>query len=324
MNGKRKVPTLRKRAVNTSNKTENTSNNTVSDGQPIEYDMSLIDLDPNQPRDEYDEDFLKELSEAIKRRGVRSPISIREDPDNPERFIVNHGHCRYLSSEMAGKTTIPAFIDNDHDEDDQVIENIQRDNLKPRQIAKYIGKKKAQGLKHKEIAEIVSKSDAWVSQHANLLTLPEPIAVIFDDDTCSDVTVLSELSKAYKKNPEEVTDWIEEEDQEFTRPSVKLLREFIEDKNEYKEENSEPEENSTSETEDDTGGEDNTKEEKKEPDPDKLKKAIVLVTHDNRQARMMLNRRPSADGWAWLKYEDDGEEFESDLGEVALMSIMEG
>ncbi len=97
MNGKRKVPTLRKRAVNTSNKTENTSNNTVSDGQPIEYDMSLIDLDPNQPRDEYDGDFLKELSEAIKRRGVRSPISIREDPDNPGRFflVINYFGYHY-------------------------------------------------------------------------------------------------------------------------------------------------------------------------------------------------------------------------------------
>ncbi|MFX9031540.1 transcriptional repressor KorB C-terminal beta-barrel domain-containing protein, partial [Acinetobacter baumannii] len=44
------------------------------------------------------------------------------------------------------------------------------------------------------------------------------------------------------------------------------------------------------------------KKEPKEPDPDKLKKAIIQVKHDDRPARLILNRRPPAEGWAWLKY----------------------
>ena len=313
MNGKRKVPTLRKRAVNTSN-------NPVADGKPLELDLSLLDEDNQAREGEYDEEFLKELAEAIKNRGVKTPISVRENPEKKGRFIINHGHCRTRSSLMAGKKTIPGFIDNDHNEDDQVVENIQRNGLKPRQIANYIGRKMAKGLKKGEIAKAVSKSNAWVTQHAALLDLPEPIAVIFNDGQCNDVTVINELIKVHKSNPEEVTDWLEEEEQDFSRGSVKMLREFLDDKQQHEGENVEQEQddNSTNETEN------NAKKEKKESDPDKLKKAIVLVMHNNREARMMLNRRPSADGWAWLKYEDDGEEFESDLGEVALMSIMEG
>ena len=66
------------------------------------------------------------------------------------------------------------------------------------------------------------------------------------------------------------------------------------------------------------------KKEKKEADPDKLKKAIIQVKHDDRPARLILNRRPPAEGWAWLKYEDDGQEFEADLGTVQLVALLEG
>ena len=48
------------------------------------------------------------------------------------------------------------------------------------------------------------------------------------------------------------------------------------------------------------------------------------VKHDDRPARLILNRRPPAEGWAWLKYEDDGQEFEADLGTVQLVALLEG
>ena len=58
--------------------------------------------------------------------------------------------------------------------------------------------------------------------------------------------------------------------------------------------------------------------------PDKFKKAIVIVTHDDRPARIILDKRPSATGYAWLKYEDDGHVFESLLSDVTLVELMEG
>lgn len=60
------------------------------------------------------------------------------------------------------------------------------------------------------------------------------------------------------------------------------------------------------------------------PDPDKIKRAIVQVKHDGRPARIILDKRPPAHGWAWLKYDDDGEEFEADLASVQLAALVEG
>ncbi len=148
--------------------------------------------------------------------------------------------------------------------------------------------------------------------------MPEPIATVFNSGQCNDVTVVNELVKAYKADSGEVETWLEE-NQDFSRDSVKKLREFIDDKKTQTDFNQEDDNNGSK-------GEEEKEEPKKSKteDPDKLKKAIVLVLHENRSARMILNRRPSSDGMGWFKYEDDGEEFECDLGEIQLTAVIEG
>ncbi len=59
-------------------------------------------------------------------------------------------------------------------------------------------------------------------------------------------------------------------------------------------------------------------------DPSKLIQVVVKVLHNNRVARLMLDRRPPAKGFAWLKYEEDGNEFEATLRDVQLIAIEEG
>ena len=66
------------------------------------------------------------------------------------------------------------------------------------------------------------------------------------------------------------------------------------------------------------------KPEEKPADSDKFKKAIVLVEHDGRPARLMLDKRPTATDGAWLKYEDDGQLFETPLSSVQLVRLIEG
>lgn len=304
---------------------------------PLELALDLIDEDPNQPRTEDNPGFskssLEELAATIRHRGVKTPISVRENQDKPGRFIINHGARRFRGSRIAEKETIPAFIDNDYNEADQVIENLQRNELTAREIADYIGRELAKGVKKGDIASAIGKSAAFVSQHVTLLDLPEPIAEAFNSGRVNDVTVINELVKAYKKNPDEVVAWLGDDDQELTRGSVKLLREYLDDKRKHNDEDLDPntvdaftgqtdaEGNNDQEEEE---GETPPKKEPKEQDPDKLKKAIVMVKHDDRMGRLMLNRRPSTDGWAWIKYEDDGHEFEADLGAVELMALMDG
>jgi len=298
---------------------------------PQDLPLELIDEDPNQPRKEDNPGFspesIAEIGRTIKNRGVKSPISVRENPDAPGRYLINHGARRSRGSKWAGKTTIPGFIDNNYNVDDQVIENLQRNELTAREIADFIGRELAKGRKKGEIAKTVGKSAAFITQHVTLLDLPEPIAETFNSGRVKDVTVINELVTAYRKNPDEVSVWLADDSQEMTRGSVKLLREFLDDKRNQGEEEHDP--NTVYAFTGQTDAEDGDGDAKKEKEPqqqdsDKLKKAIVQVEHDGRTARLILNRRPSAEGYAWLKYEADGQEFEADLAMVQLVALLEG
>ncbi len=110
-----------------------------------EIDITLISEDIHQPRKEFNQETLRELTETIKLRGVKSPISVRPNPDKPGTYIINHGARRYRASINAELTKIPAFIDADYSEADQVIENLQRDDLTSREIADFIGRQLAGG-----------------------------------------------------------------------------------------------------------------------------------------------------------------------------------
>jgi ParB family chromosome partitioning protein len=296
-----------------------------------ELPLDLIDEDPNQPRKRdnpgFSSESIAEIGATIKMRGVKSPISVRENRDIRGRYLINHGARRYRGSKWAGKSTIPAFVDNDYNEADQVVENLQRNELTPREIADFIGRELAKGKKKGEIAKELGKSAAFVTQHVTLLDLPDVIARAFNSGRTKDVTVINELVVAFKKNPQEVAAWLADDNQELTRGSVKLLREYLDDKRSH--ENDEQDLDMTDDYADevDEGGQGSWSDDldgSPATDPYNLKKAIIQVRHDGRTARLMLNRRPPNEGWAWLKYDDDGHEFEADLATVQLVALREG
>lgn len=294
-------------------------------GEPLALAIDLIDEDPNQPRHENSPGFSKkslgELAATIRERKVKSPISVRLHPEVDGRYMINHGARRYRASIIAGKTTIPAYIDSDYTEADQVIENLQRNDLTPREIADWIGRELARGKKKQDIAKELGKSRAFVTQHVTLLDLPEPVAEAFNGGRVNDVTVINELVKAHKQAPEEVAAWVDDDTQDLTRGSVKLLREFLDDKQHEDDDDPQGEEGSGVEGE---VLESKVKSKKpKEVDPDKLKKAIVVVVHEEKPGRLLLDRRPTQEGLAWVKYEMDGQEVEVDLQGVDLVAVME-
>lgn len=297
-------------------------------GGPLELDMDLIDEDPKQPRTEnnpgFSDESLDELAASIALRGVKTPISVRDNHDAPGRFIINHGARRFRGSRRAGKTAIPGFIDNDYNEADQVVENLQRNELTAREIADYIGRELAKGIKKGEIAKSISKSPAFITQHVTLLDLPDPIAKAFNSGRANDVTVINELVTAFKKKPQEVGGWLGDENQEITRGSVKLLREFLDDKRKHEEQDDDEGSGGGDGDSDGPDGKDAKKKNEKPDDPEKLKKAIVQVQHNDRPARLILSRRPPTEGFAWLKYDDDGHEFEANLAQVQLVALLEG
>ena len=136
--------------------------------------------------------------------------------------------------------------------------------------------------------------------------------------------VINELVTAFKKKPQEVGGWLGDENQEITRGSVKLLREFLDDKRKHEEQDDDEGSGGGDGDSDGPDGKDAKKKNEKPDDPEKLKKAIVQVQHNDRPARLILNRRPPAEGFAWLKYDDDGHEFEANLAQVQLVALLEG
>ncbi|MES3021696.1 MAG: ParB/RepB/Spo0J family partition protein [Pseudomonadota bacterium] len=292
----------------------------------MDLDLALIDEDPQQPRTEdnpgFSESSLNELAASIRLRGIKTPISVRESPGAPGRFIINHGARRTRSSRIAGKSTIPGFVDNDYNEADQVIENLQRNALTPREVANFIGRELAKGLKKGEIALAISKSPAFVTQHANLLDLPDIIADAFNSGRVKDVTVVSELIIAHKKYREQVGNWLRDGNQEITRGSVKLLREFLSASH-----GSAADDWTESTTISVESNEDEIVSDVQaviRPEVhSRLKKPVLQIRHVGRHAYLLLHRPPTTEGLAWLRYEDTGEENEVKLSDVTLLALLD-
>lgn len=293
--------------------------------------IALIKEDPNQPRKSDNPGFrpesIAELGSTIKERGVKSPISVRDDPENSGYYIINHGARRFRASQWAGADAIPAFVDNNYQDEDQVIENLHRNELTAREIADYIGRERAKGFQLQEIAKRLGKSRAYVSQHATLLDLPDVVADVFNSGSTKDLTVINELVTVYKKHPEELTRWLAEE-KEISRGELKVFREFLQAKTQNQ---GGAADGAPQFADDDdasaTGAGDTglpvALKEKAKTDPTVFKKAIVQVSHAKRGGRLLTTRRPTEEGFAWLKYDDNGSEVEVSLNNVKLVAVRE-
>lgn len=317
-----------------------TDSESIGHGRPLMISLSLIDEDPGQPRSAdnpgFAEQSILELAASYGPSGPKTPISLRDNPAEPGRYIINHGHRRYRAAKVKKLNTIPSFIDNDYSEIDQLIENLQRNELTAQEIAAWVGRELTKGIRKADIAKSIGKSAAFVTQHATLLHLPEPVSAAMRERRLNDVTVINELAKAFKKNPDEVALWLSDEHQEFTRGSVKLLRDYLERRAQNLPTVPNPDWDRASEIEmgvdigseagEPSYGDDSTYKMQTHNTGgiDRIRKTILLVEHAGRPARLNLKRRPLAVGQGWLKYEDNGQEVECNLAEIKLVAILEG
>lgn len=184
-------------------------------GEAMLFDMDLIDEDPTNLRREDNPGFsdasIAEMAASIRAnlkeggRGVIVPISLHPNPDKPGRYVINHGHRRFRGCRLVPELKqIPGHLDSNHSKNAQFIENLHQVGHTAREIADYIGGKIAQGLTQGQIASEIGKSVAWVSQHAQLLDLPQPIAEAVHSGQLTDLTVINELVRAHHENPQGV------------------------------------------------------------------------------------------------------------------------
>lgn len=154
------------------------------DNSPIESEKSIITLsvnevEPNreQPRKEFDEKALAELSKSIEKNGVIQPILVR--PVTGGAYQIVAGERRWRAARMAGLTEVPVVIREMSDEDAAVfalIENLQREDLNPVEEAEGIRSLIEEfGMTQEEAADRVGKSRTAVTNTLRLLKLPQNI-----------------------------------------------------------------------------------------------------------------------------------------------------
>jgi ParB family transcriptional regulator, chromosome partitioning protein len=139
-----------------------------------EVDIALIDPNPFQTRRRVKEEALKELTESIKASGVVQPVVLRPTPNG--RFQLVAGERRWMASQRAGKTTIPAVvrqISNEQAMEITIIENLQREDLNPIEQARAFERLSREfGLTQEQIATRTGKDRASIANFIRLLKLP--------------------------------------------------------------------------------------------------------------------------------------------------------
>ena len=147
----------------------------------IDVDIKLIDVNPNQPRKNFEPTALKELADSIKVHGIFQPIILNKNADG--RFIIVAGERRFRASKIAGLKTIPAIVKNYTEQQVKeiaLLENIQREDLNPVEVANAMKELlEIYGWTQDVLADRLGKSRPAIANTLRLLTLqPEVLALI--------------------------------------------------------------------------------------------------------------------------------------------------
>ncbi len=164
-----------------------TNPGSVSVGSVNKILINQIEVNPFQPRFEFDEEALQELSESIKLQGLIQPITVRKVGDN--RYQLISGERRLRATKMAGINDIPAYIRTANDQqmlEMALIENIQRENLNAIEVALSFQRMIDEcDLKQEELGDRVSKNRSTITNYLRLLKLPPAIQAAIRDNQIS-------------------------------------------------------------------------------------------------------------------------------------------
>jgi ParB family chromosome partitioning protein len=168
--------------------------NTVSPGHEVnslgsvnEIKIAEIEVNPFQPRTDFDGQALAELADSIKLQGLIQPITVRRV--NAHSYQLISGERRLRASKLAGLTQIPAYVRTANDQqmlEMALIENIQRENLNAIEVALSFQRMIEEcSLKQEELGERVSKNRSTVTNYLRLLRLPPGIQASIRDGQIS-------------------------------------------------------------------------------------------------------------------------------------------
>ena len=152
-------------------------------------ELLLDEIRPNpyQPRKNFDEENLKDLSDSIRKNGVFQPIIVRKSSVMGYEIIA--GERRFRASKLAGKDSIPAIvraIDDEQMMEVAVLENLQREDLSPLEEAEaYSTLMKNLKITQSELSERLGKSRPYIANYLRLLDLPREVKAFVQDGKLS-------------------------------------------------------------------------------------------------------------------------------------------
>lgn len=149
--------------------------------------ISKIETNPFQPREDFDETALAELSQSILEQGIIQPLTVRKM--GYDKYQLISGERRFRASKLAGIDSLPCYIRVANDEqmlEWALIENIQRENLNAIEIAiSYNRLIEECSLTQDELSKRVGKNRSTVTNYMRLLKLPAEIQAALRDDSIS-------------------------------------------------------------------------------------------------------------------------------------------
>lgn len=170
-----------------SKKSTNDNANVNEDTGVLKVKISMVQPNKNQPRKNFGEDSLHDLSDSIKEFGIISPLIVKEKNGIYE---IIAGERRWRAAKEAGLKEIPVIVNNDYNDQQtlevSIIENIQRERLNP--IEEALAYKRLTDefhLKQDEVAERVSKSRTEITNKMRLLKLDERVQKMLIDEMIS-------------------------------------------------------------------------------------------------------------------------------------------
>ncbi len=167
--------------------------------------LSVSDIVPNkyQPRKNFDENSLEDLTNSIKERGMLQPIIVRQSNSNNSKFEIIAGERRWLAAQKAGLHEVPVVITEADDLKSlefAIVENVQRSDLNPFE--------EAQGYKRlidefnydqEKVSKFIGKSRSHITNSLRLLTLPEDVINLIETKkiTAGHAKILVGLENAF-------------------------------------------------------------------------------------------------------------------------------
>ena len=127
--------------------------------------LAEIAPNPNQPRKYIDQDSLRELAASIERHGLIQPITVKRRDDSQDGYVLVAGERRFRAHELLGREEILAIVTHGASDEIALIENIQRQDLRPlEEAAAYARLMQAHGWTQEQLAEAVGKARPTITK----------------------------------------------------------------------------------------------------------------------------------------------------------------